>query len=673
MAETPIPFSVRVIDGTVVVGSNERDTVVVQEDTIRVVRAGTFVSNSFGGLNDTLFTALATGDLAQFNGTIWVNVPTSSVGVTSHLALTDIGVNTHAVIDIHLADGTTHFLEGAIDHANILNIGTNSHASIDTHIADGTIHFADAAADDQHYARRNNAWIEFSPSSGAGLLSGVWRFSTSTTPPPASGRFQFDTGAFGTVTEIDIHDFTRPGVDASNFLSLLDVGDRLYIQDETNSDDWVIMDLTGPAVDNTTYWTLPVSSFQEGTFFSNNRDCIVVIQFGGGPGGISHFNLTDIGTNTHAAIDTHIADGTIHFTEASIDHTAIANIGTNSHAAIDTHIADGTIHFTEASIDHTAIANIGTNSHAAIDTHIADGTIHFTEASIDHTAIANIGTNSHAAIDTHIADGTIHFALEAVDDQVAGLLQDVEGLTWDYDDGANTLTPVLDPQLAAYLGVSKGNLVYSDFHSQITILHEQPFRAIGGDGGTVSANTVDLADHPGIWCLATGAASANGRVFLLTSTTNGSWQFGVGNEIRATSWIFGGPLISTALQRYTHRIGFSNITPPNAVNNGVFFEYSDDQNGGRWQAITHDGVETTTDTGVTFAVSTWYKMEFIINAAGTSVEFFIDDVSVATNTTNIPTGTGFFHFHSNQIVKTIGIGNRTLYIDATAIWTQVTR
>jgi len=62
---------------------------------------------------------------------------------------------------------------------------------------------------------------------------------------------------------------------------------------------------------------------------------------------LSHTNLLDIGTNSHAQIDigiasflAHEANSSIHFTEASIDHTAIANIGTNTHAQIDTHIAN---------------------------------------------------------------------------------------------------------------------------------------------------------------------------------------------------------------------------------------------------------------------------------------------------------------------------------------------
>ena len=46
---------------------------------------------------------------------------------------------------------------------------------------------------------------------------------------------------------------------------------------------------------------------------------------------ISHTNITDIGTNTHAQIDNHIADTTIHFTEGSIDHGSISGLLDDDH------------------------------------------------------------------------------------------------------------------------------------------------------------------------------------------------------------------------------------------------------------------------------------------------------------------------------------------------------
>jgi hypothetical protein len=74
------------------------------------------------------------------------------------------------------------------------------------------------------------------------------------------------------------------------------------------------------------------------------------------------------------------------------------------------------------------------------------------------------------------------------------------------------------------------------------------------------------------------------------------------------------------------------------TNDELFFRYTDNVNGGRWEAVTKaGGVETATDTGIAVVANTWYKLRLVVNAAATSVAFSINGALVATNVSNITT------------------------------------
>jgi hypothetical protein len=71
----------------------------------------------------------------------------------------------------------------------------------------------------------------------------------------------------------------------------------------------------------------------------------------------------------------------------------------------------------------------------------------------------------------------------------------------------------------------------------------------------------------------------------------------------------------------------------------------------------------TAHSQVAVPVGGWDTLRIEVNAAGTSVAFFVDGVQVATHTANIPTGTARAFGAGWLLIKSLGTTARTVDAD----------
>ncbi|HUW16178.1 MAG TPA: hypothetical protein VMW94_03785 [Actinomycetes bacterium] len=183
--------------------------------------------------------------------------------------------------------------------------------------------------------------------------------------------------------------------------------------------------------------------------------------------------------------------------------------------------------------------------------------------------------------------------------------------------------------------------------------------AVYGGTGAILAAGAASSGHPGILSLSTGTTTT-GRCGLGGSAGGEIILGGYALSFAAVVKI---PTLSDGTNTYTAAFGLGDGTAPHDATDAVRFVYGSAVNGGKWQLSTMaSSSETVADSGVTVDTN-WVLLQFTVNAAGNSVEFFIDGSSVGTMVDTIPTTANVTALQPGGIRKSAGTTARTVLID----------
>lgn len=159
-------------------------------------------------------------------------------------------------------------------------------------------------------------------------------------------------------------------------------------------------------------------------------------------------------------------------------------------------------------------------------------------------------------------------------------------------------------------------------------------------GVFTNASASQISTNPG---LILSPSNPSGQVRGITSGSSGSGiTFVLGGGAIAINWVIKLATLSNGTNRYTLYVGLTDWagTAASAPTNGTYFTYSDNVNSGNWVGNTTSASSTSTANSSVAAInSAFVNLGITINAAGTSVGFFINGTQIANSplAANIPT------------------------------------
>lgn len=211
---------------------------------------------------------------------------------------------------------------------------------------------------------------------------------------------------------------------------------------------------------------------------------------------------------------------------------------------------------------------------------------------------------------------------------------------------------------------------YTDFFGS-NHLDGQLVETVSG-AGAGATNASGSQVNPGVVNMTTGTATTGTDDIAM-----GSNAISLGTMRTRCSFYFQIPTIQDSTNTYQIQLGLADATtvPSTAGNHNVVFTFQT-AGGSPVMALglrTNDGATTTfvnavDASGATFiaAVATYYLCEFEVNAAGTSIDWWVNGVKQTAKTTNIPTAHAMALRAS--IIKTASTTARTMLLDAMGLY-----